>query len=162
LGGPQCGVLVGRRDLVQKIQKNPLLRTFRVDKLTYAALEATLLDYLSESLDSIPIHRMLGVRPQEIMRRCRQIADDVQAVGLMVDVVPVESLVGGGTAPKATLPSCALSLRHAGLSAEELSSALRHLDPPIISRISEGAVLLDLRTVPPGFDPDIAAMLSRL
>jgi L-seryl-tRNA(Ser) seleniumtransferase len=162
LGGPQCGLLVGRKNLIQRIQKNPLLRAFRVDKLTYAAFEATLLDYVSGSIDSIPIHRMLGIRPDELMRRCRQIADGIHSARLMVDVVPVESLVGGGTAPKATLPSCAVSLRHTSLSAEGLLSALRHLDPPIIARISEGAVLLDLRTVSPRFDSDIAALLSKL
>ncbi len=162
LGGPQCGLLVGRTDLIQNIQKNPILRAFRVDKLTYAALEATLLDYVSESIDSIPIHRMLGIRPEEIMRRCRQIADGIDSARLIVDVVPVESLVGGGTAPKTTLPSCALSLRHTSLAAEELASALRDLDPPIIARISEGSVLLDLRTVPPRFDSNLAALLSKL
>jgi L-seryl-tRNA(Ser) seleniumtransferase len=162
LGGPQCGLLVGRTNLIQNIQRNPLLRAFRVDKLTYAALEATLFEYLSESLDSIPIHCMLGVRPEELMRRCRQIADGIHSARLAIDIVPVESLVGGGTAPKAALPSCAVSLRHASLTVEELSSALRHLDPPIVARICEGSVLLDLRTVPPRFDSDIAALLSKL
>ena len=162
LGGPQSGLLVGRKELIERIQKNPLLRAFRVDKLTYAALEATLLDYVSESFDSIPLHRMLGIRPEELMRRCRQIADELHSSRLMVDVVSVESLVGGGTAPRAALPSSALSVHHAVLSAEELLSALRLLDPPIIARISEGAVLLDLRTVPPHLDSDFASLLSKL
>ncbi|PWT76145.1 MAG: L-seryl-tRNA(Sec) selenium transferase [Proteobacteria bacterium] len=162
LGGPQCGLLVGRADLVQKIQKNPLLRAFRVDKLTYAALEATLMEYLSGQEDSLPLIRMLSVPPEEIMGRCRQIADKVKSPQMVVDVVPVESLIGGGTAPKAVLPSCAISLRHASLSADQLSSALRRLDPPVIGRISDDVVLLDLRTVDAAFDATIAASLNGL
>ncbi len=160
LGGPQCGLLVGRKDLVQRIQKNPMMRAFRVDKLTYAALEATLFDYVSGSWDSIPIHHMLAIRPEELMQRCQQLAGHIRSTSLATDVVPVESLIGGGTAPKATLPSCALSLRHASLSAEELSASLRHLDPPVVARISGDAVLLDLRTVDARFDPEFASLLS--
>ena len=162
LGGPQCGLLVGRKPLIQRIQKNPLMRAFRVDKLTYAALEATLLEYLAGSTDTLPIHRILAIRPEELVHRCRHIADRVHSTPLAVDVVPVESLVGGGTAPKATLPSCALSLRHPALSAEELSASLRHLDPPIVARISDDCVLLDLRTVHPRFDPEIANLLNSI
>ena len=162
LGGPQCGLLVGRIDLIQKIQKNPLLRAFRVDKLTYAGLEATLQEHLSGQPDSLPLFRMLSVAPAELMRRCRQIADQIHSARLAIDVVPVESLVGGGTAPKATLPSCAIALRHASLSAEGLASALRQLDPPVIGRISEDSVLLDLRTVNPEFDDTIGLSLNGL
>jgi L-seryl-tRNA(Ser) seleniumtransferase len=162
LGGPQCGLLIGRTDLIQRIQKNPLLRAVRVDKLTYAALEATLLDYVSGASGAIPIHRMLDLRPKELMRRCQQIASQVKSAQLTIGVVPVESLVGGGTAPKASLPSCALALRHASLTAEALSSSLRRLDPPIIARISEDAVYLDLRTVSPEFDTDLIRLLNLL
>ena len=162
LGGPQCGLLVGRTHLIQKVQKNPMLRAFRVDKLTYAALEATLLDYVLGSRQAIPIHRMLSIPPEELMRRCKQLAVQIRSASLAIDVVPVESVVGGGTAPKATLPSCALSLHHASLSCDDLLSSLRRLDPPIIARISDGAVLLDLRTVPPGFDSDLVLLLNSL
>lgn len=162
LGGPQCGMLVGRTELIQKIQNNPLLRAFRVDKLTYAALEATLLDYVAGSPEALPIHRMMRARPEEIMQRCQQIAGQAGTGLLAIEVVPVESLVGGGTAPKATLPSCALALRHASLGAEALSSALRSMQPPIVGRISEDAVFLDLRTVHPHFDGEIALLLSGL
>ena len=150
LGGPQCGLLMGRTDLIQRIQKNPMLRAFRVDKLTYAALEATLFDYVSSELRS-DSHSPHARHPP---RRT-----DASAAGKSpprftpprsrIEVVPVESLVGGGTAPKATLPSCALALRHPSMTAEELSSTLRHFDPPVIARISDRSVYLDLRTVPP-------------
>jgi L-seryl-tRNA(Ser) seleniumtransferase len=162
LGGPQCGILAGRKELIDRIRKNPLLRALRVDKLTYAALEATLMDYLTGSPDSIPIYRMLSIPPEELMRRCQQIVSQVESTRLVLDVVPVASLLGGGTAPRATLPSCAVSLRHVSLSAEELSSALRHLDTPIIGRINDDTILLDLRTVHPRFDPDIVSMLAKL
>ena len=159
LGGPQCGLLVGRTELIQKIKNNPMLRAFRVDKLTYAALEATLFDYLSASPEALPLHAMLSARPEELMQRCRQIAGQVRTGPLAIEVVPVESLVGGGTAPKATLPSCALALRHASMTAEGLSAALRRLDPPIVARISENTVYLDLRTVPARFDDKIVSLL---
>lgn len=138
------------------------MRAFRVDKLTYAALEATLFDYLSGTLDDLPTHRMLAIRPEELMRRCQQIVAEIHAAQLAIEAVPVESLVGGGTAPRATLPSCALALRHASMSAEELSSALRRLDPPIVARIANDTVYLDLRTVPPRFDSVLITLLGEL
>ncbi len=165
LGGPQCGILVGKRDLIERIRKNPLLRAFRVDKLTYAALEATLLEHLAEDPTTIPVERMLSIPPEELMRRCHWITAQFAPIAsghLVLDVVPVASLIGGGTAPKSSLPSCALSLRHTSLSAGELLSALRKLEPPIIGRITDDTVLLDLRTVPPQFDADLASLLSGL
>jgi L-seryl-tRNA(Ser) seleniumtransferase len=162
LGGPQCGILVGRRDLIERIRKNPLLRALRVDKLTYAALEATLFERLTEASASVPVKRMLGITPEEIMRRCRDVAEKAGSSRVALDVVPVDSLVGGGTAPKATLPSCAISLRHSSLTASELLGALRKLEPPIIGRIEDDVVLLDLRTVPSSFDGDLVSLLSSL
>jgi len=162
LGGPQCGILVGREDLVARIRQNPLLRAFRVDKLTYAALEATLLEHLSDNPTSIPVERILGIPPEEIMRRCGQIARDAASSNLHLDVVPAASLVGGGSAPKASLPSCALSLRHVSLTAAGLLAALRGLDPPIVGRIADEAVLLDLRTVPSHYDSQLVAQLCSL
>jgi len=160
LGGPQCGILVGRNDLIERIRKNPLLRAFRVDKLTYAALEATLLERLSEDPTSIPVERMLSIRPEELMCRCRQILDQIASSALVLDVVPVSSLVGGGTAPRASLESCSISVRHVSLPAAELFAALRRLDPPIIARIADDTVLLDLRTVPPRFDAALVSLLG--
>ena len=162
LGGPQCGILVGRIDLIDRIRKNPLLRALRVDKLTYAALEATLLEHLSVEASSIPVERMLSVRPEDLMRRCREVVERIDSSQMVFDIVPVASMVGGGTAPKATLQSFAISLRHASLPALELLSRLRKLEPPIIGRISDDTVLLDLRTVPPGFDEELASLLKSL
>jgi L-seryl-tRNA(Ser) seleniumtransferase len=162
LGGPQCGLIVGRKDLIERIRKNPFLRAFRVDKLTYAALEATLMEHLSNDPTSIPTERILSITPEEVMRRCRQVVDRITSVNLALDVVPVSSLVGGGTAPKAKIQSCAISLRHMSLSASELLARLRQLGRPIIGRIADDTVLLDLRTVHPRFDGELAALLETL
>lgn len=162
MGGPQCGILVGRKELIERIRKNPLLRALRVDKLTYAALEATLRAHLSGTSDSIPVERMLGISPEKIMARCREVVDKTASAHVALDVVPVSSLVGGGTAPKASLPSCAISLRHSSLTAVDLLGALRKLEPPIVGRIEDDVVLLDLRTVPSSFDDDLAALISTL
>jgi L-seryl-tRNA(Ser) seleniumtransferase len=162
LGGPQCGLLVGRKDLIERIRKNPLLRAFRVDKLTYAALEATLHEHLLDESALIPIERMLSILPEELMRRCHEIAGQITSTNLEIDVVSVASLIGGGTAPKAVLQSCAISLRHACLAVAELLAALRKLDPPIVGRIADATVLLDLRTVNPYFDAVLVSLLNRL
>jgi len=158
LGGPQCGLLVGRVDLIDRIRKNPLLRAFRVDKLTYAALEATLMDHLSEK--PIPIVSMLHASALEILRRCEWVAGEVCSRDLFAEAVPVLSLIGGGTAPAARLQSSAVSLRHATLQPQALLRALRRLDPPVIGRVSEDSVLLDLRTVEPEFDVKLVSLLQ--
>jgi L-seryl-tRNA(Ser) seleniumtransferase len=133
-----------------------------VDKLTYAALEATLLEHLSEDTTTIPIERMLSVLPHELVGRCRQVANLIACPDLVLDVVPVASLIGGGTAPRASLESFAISMRHVSLTAAELLATLRKLEPPIIGRIAEDTVLLDLRTVPSDFDADLASLLNNL
>jgi L-seryl-tRNA(Ser) seleniumtransferase len=157
LGGPQCGLLVGRVELIDRIRRNPLLRAFRVDKLTYAALEATLMDHLLEK--PIPIVSMLHAPALEILRRCEWVAGQVRSGDLFAEAVPVLSLIGGGTAPAARLQSSAVSLRHATLQPQALLRALRGLDPPVIGRVCEDAVLLDLRTVEPEFDVKLVSLL---
>jgi L-seryl-tRNA(Ser) seleniumtransferase len=157
LGGPQCGLLIGKVDLIERIRKNPLLRTLRVDKLTYAALEATLMDHLSGK--PIPTANMLNAPASEILRRCEWVASQVCSSDLFAEAVPVLSLIGGGTAPAARLQSAAVSLRHATLEPQALLQALRRLDPPVIGRVSENAVLLDLRTVEPEFDVTLVSLL---
>ena len=161
LGGPQCGLLIGRIDLIDRIRRNPLLRTFRVDKLTYAALEATLMDHLSEKANSIPILEMLHASPSEILKRCEWIAAQVCSGDLFAEAVPVLSLIGGGTAPAARLQSSAVSLRHSTLQPQALLRALRQVEPPIIGRVSDDTVLLDLRTVEPEFDATLVSVLRQ-
>jgi len=161
LGGPQCGLLIGGADLIERIRKNPLFRAFRVDKLMYAALEATLLDYLLGRQNSIPIMRMLHASAAELANRCEQIIREIDSVEVAAEVVSAVSLIGGGTAPSTRLPSWAIALRHATLQPQSLLFALRQLDPPIIARISEERVLLDLRTVEPEFDELVPNLLAK-
>jgi L-seryl-tRNA(Ser) seleniumtransferase len=162
LGGPQCGLLVGARDLVQTIRKNPLFRTYRVDKLTYAALEATLMEYASQQQSNLPVQKMLTAPPHEIFARCEAIKSQINNPALFSEVIPVLSLAGGGTAPTATLESAALSLRHQHWSPQQLLSALRRLDPPVVGRVQDDQVLLDLRTVEPEFDQTLLSLLQHL
>jgi L-seryl-tRNA(Ser) seleniumtransferase len=162
LGGPQCGLLIGRVELVQRIRKNPLYRTYRVDKLIYAALEATLMDYAAQKDSSIPVQRMLNAAAEEIFARCEGISRQVNSAELAAEAVPVESLIGGGTAPTARLQSAAVSLRHALLQPQALLLALRRLEPPVVGRIHEDHVLLDLRTVEPEFDSTLVSLLHQI
>ena len=159
LGGPQCGLLLGRRNLLDSIRANPLFRALRVDKLTYAALEATLLSYVSHQEESIPTVRMLRIPPEDLRRRCQAIQQETTASTLEISVVPVKSVIGGGTTPGAVLNSFALSLRHRVHPPVGLLAALRRQVPPVIGRIQDGCVLLDLRTVPPEHDRVLAAAL---
>jgi L-seryl-tRNA(Ser) seleniumtransferase len=131
----------------------------RVDKLTYAALEATLMDHLSGR--PIPTANMLHASAPDILRRCEWIASQVCSSDLFAEAVPVLSLIGGGTAPAARLQSAAVSLRHATLQPQALLQALRRLDQPVIGRVSEDTVLLDLRTVEPEFDVTLVSLLRQ-
>lgn len=162
LGGPQCGLLIGKADLVQKIRKNPLYRAFRADKLTYAALQATLTDYASGRDSTIPLQRMLNASATEIFNRCESISLQVNSAELAAQAVPVLSLVGGGTAPTARLQSAAVSLHHRVLQPQALLLALRRLEPPVVGRIHEDQVLLDLRTVEPELDRTLASLLQQI
>lgn len=135
LGGPQCGLLIGRTDLIERIRANPLLRAFRVDKLTYAAQEATLIGYLSNQERSIPIIRMLNIPTAEILKRSRRLADRVQSRKLSAEVVPAVSVIGGGTTPRAKLQSYAVGLRHGTSPCHDLLRTLRQFQMPVIGRI---------------------------
>ena len=162
LGGPQCGLLVGRADLIARIRKNPLLRAFRVDKLTYAALEATLFEYLGGQVDSVPLMRMLSTPAEDIEKRCHAIVDSIKSAEMSAAVIPVESVIGGGTAPSARIRSYAVSIQKKESSADELLRKLRESEPPVIGRIAEDAIVLDLRTVDLQMDVSIARILEQL
>jgi len=162
LGGPQAGIISGRADLVSRMRSNSLFRALRVDKLTYAALEATLMAYVKGDHDAIPAVRMMRLSKDEIGKRAERLTSELTSSYLEIDVVDGESVVGGGAAPSATLPTRLLSLSCAGLSADELSSRLRASDPPIVARVEEGRVLLDLRTVFPEQDDLIARALHKI
>jgi len=162
LGGPQCGILIGRRELIERIRQNPLYRAFRIDKLTYAAFEATLINYLRGDRETMPVLRMLQTPEAEIRHRCEQIVAQLQSNLMTAEITRVDSIVGGGTAPRSRLASHAIALHHAQLSVEELLTSLRSLEMPIVGRIDSNRVLLDLRTVEPEFDTLLASSLQHL
>lgn len=147
LGGPQCGILVGKKNLIERLRSNPLARALRVDKLTYAALQSTLLAYLSGQEDTIPAVAILRTSVESIRTRCESMADKLRQSGFESETVATESVIGGGTTPGGKLPSFAVSLRHADWNEDEMAAAFRRLDPPVIARTRQQRVLLDLRAV---------------
>jgi len=148
LGGPQAGLLSGREALIGRVRANPLFRALRVDKLTYAALEATLMEYIRQNHDAIPFLRMLRMPAEEVRTRAQAVQQKLAASAhLKTEIVAGESLVGGGSAPTSTVPTFLLAITAGALSADELAARLRRHDPPLIARVEEGRVLLDFRTV---------------
>jgi L-seryl-tRNA(Ser) seleniumtransferase len=164
LGGPQAGLISGRADLVARMRANSLFRALRVDKLTYAALEATLLAYVKRDYNAIPTLKMMNLTKQEIGQRAEALAEQACASKveskLNINLIDGESVIGGGAAPSSVLPTRLLALTCEGLSADELCVRLRAADPPIIARVEQGRVLLDLRTVFPEQDRLVAAALA--
>jgi len=161
LGGPQAGLISGQSETVARIRANPLFRALRVDKLTYAALEATLLAYVRQDHNAVPAVRMMRLSAQEIGRRAQALADRLSAnPKLKVELVEGSSVIGGGAAPGATLPTILLAITSQDLSADELAARLRAHHPPIIARVEQGRVLLDLRTVFAEQDAALADALS--
>ena len=162
LAGPQAGILSGRADLIARMRANSLFRALRVDKLTYAALEGTLLAYVRRDHDAIPALRMMRLSKEEIGKRAEAIAGKTQSATLQVDVIDGESVIGGGAAPSAVLPTRVLAISQKGLSADELAARLRASDTPVIARVEEDRVLLDLRTVFPEQDRLLLETISRI
>ncbi|MDR3746954.1 MAG: L-seryl-tRNA(Sec) selenium transferase [Acidobacteriota bacterium] len=164
LGGPQAGLVSGNRELVAKVRANPLFRALRVDKMFYAALEATLLAYLREDYDSIPALRMMRLTDEQLTHRARRMAERLreECPGLLVEVAESRSVIGGGSAPGATLPSRVLVIKPEKLGADALVERLRRWETPIIARVEDGRVLLDLRTVEPEQEATVVAALGSI
>jgi L-seryl-tRNA(Ser) seleniumtransferase len=169
LGGPQAGIVLGRGEAgaaaVRKMSRHPLARAVRIDKLTLAALEATLRQRLTGHVDEIPVDRMLGVSLEQIRRRAGLWSVKLEERGVRTKLVPGESAVGGGSVPGHALPTVLLAL---GGPASRLAAALRRGDPPVIARIENDACCLDPRTVLRGEDEtlidavEVAARILKL
>jgi L-seryl-tRNA(Ser) seleniumtransferase len=158
LGGPQAGVIAGRKELVRRIERDPLMRAFRLDKMTLAALEATLRLYLDEAraLSEVPVLRMLDTPLDELRRRAAALAERLAVLpGVTATARDDEAYVGGGSLPDRALPTAVVELSAAGLSDAELARRLRVGDPAVLARVQGGIVLLDVRTVFPGQDKDV-------
>jgi L-seryl-tRNA(Ser) seleniumtransferase len=151
LGGPQAGIIVGRKVLIDQIKTNPLTRALRIDKLTLAALEATLIAYLSEgeAIKEIPCLRMLIAPMEQIRKRAKRLQRLIKQQTDMasIEVIQEQSQVGGGALPLQILPTWALAVKPSQATCQTLEAALRALDLPIIARIADDRLLLDLRTI---------------
>ncbi|MHC1727967.1 MAG: L-seryl-tRNA(Sec) selenium transferase [Syntrophobacteraceae bacterium] len=164
LGGPQAGIIVGAKELIERCRKNPITRALRVDKMTLAALEATLRLYRDErqAVQTIPTLKMIAVSPEELERNARELAAMiVQAPGseaLQIEVRPCFSQVGGGSLPAQDLPTFAVAVQSALFSPNRIEEQLRANNPPIIGRIESGSFLMDVRTIMPSqFDTIVQA-----
>lgn len=166
IGGPQAGIIVGKRDLISRIKKHPLTRMLRICKLTDAALEQALRLFLTpETLCAAhPTLGMISAPAAALRRRAQALKRRLQraAIGLRLDVVETESEVGGGSLPGVGITTWALAVWHPALSADALSARLRRNDPPVIARIREDAVLFDMRTLLEGEDRLVAEALLNL
>jgi L-seryl-tRNA(Ser) seleniumtransferase len=151
-GGPPAGLLLGRETLLARVLKHPLARAVRVDKLTLAALGATLDLYLTQSLDGIPVWGMLGASKEAMAHRAESWKQRLGALGLGAELADGESAVGGGSLPGQTLPTTVLVLTPGRIGAAELLRRLRDHEPPLVGRIDQEKVLLDPRTVLPDED----------
>ena len=156
LGGPQAGIVVGKRDLVQQLELHPLARAFRIDKMSLASLTTTLSHYLKrEAEQEIPIWRMISASEQSVKARAESWVSRLEAPA---EVVGTRSAIGGGSLPGETLPTWALALKARG--ADLLMRRLRQSEPPIIARVEADSVLLDPRTVLPEEDESLIEGLS--
>ena len=152
LGGPQAGIIVGKKDLIDRIKKNPITRALRIDKLTLAALESTLRHYrnIDREIDSIPTLRMITLPLDHIEKRAKELAKLMENVGdprISVCLVDVFSRPGGGAFPLQKLPSKGVGVKVQGISANAVEKKMRGNDIPIIGRIEEDRFIMDLRTI---------------
>jgi L-seryl-tRNA(Ser) seleniumtransferase len=157
LGGPQCGIIAGRKALIDRLRTHPLMRALRVDKITFAILEATLAEYVAgRAASTVPVQRMLHATADAIEERALALGERLAAHGWQIAMISGASAVGGGSAPGFGLPTVLLSIAREGESAAATEAWLRTLDPPVIARIEDDRVVLDLRTVLPEQDALLA------
>lgn len=157
LGGPQAGILAGRSEWIARLRRNPMFRALRLDKLIYQSLEATLRHILLERWDAIPALRMIRLTPVEI--RSRAAALLAKAPGLKAELREGESVIGGGSTPDQSIRTWLISIRG---PAEQIERSLRRNDPPVIARIENDQVLLDLRTVAPEEEEQLVNALASI
>ncbi|MDQ2746718.1 MAG: L-seryl-tRNA(Sec) selenium transferase [Acidobacteriota bacterium] len=162
LGGAQSGLIVGRAEVIERIRKHPLYRALRVDKLIYAAIEATLEAFRRETaLTEIPVLRMISMTESELKDRAKKFVRKLEKnSNLQIEIVAGNSVIGGGSSPTVQLPTTLITLKHAKMSADELEKRLRLSEPPIITRILEDKVLLDLRTVSENEETEMSSVLK--
>ena len=152
VGGPQAGIIAGRRELIERLRRHPLYRALRVGKLIYAGLEATLLAYRKGTINEVPVIAMISLDAEAIRKRTEAFIlrfHEHYAGALTVEPMTSASAVGGGAAPGVSLDTVVIALRHPAINAGDIGHILRKADPPVITRIEKDRVLIDLRTVLP-------------
>lgn len=166
LGGPQAGIIAGKAEYIGRLRKHPLYRALRVDKLAYAALEATLDAYRREAFDEIPVLRMLAATVDELGQRAEAFianfgnsSPESQISNLKFEIIDGFSAIGGGAAPHVSLPTKLIAVSHKSMSASRLEYQLRMSETPVIARIAEDRVVIDLRTVAEGDEAAISTSL---
>jgi L-seryl-tRNA(Ser) seleniumtransferase len=165
LGAAQAGIIVGRKNLVEQIRKHPLYRALRVSKLVYAALEATIETYLKGDAEkSVPVLRMLGLQKERLAERTQNLLGRIherigKGNGVSIELISGESVVGGGSAPDTRRETVLLAIRRDDGSAAEIERKLRTAETPVITRIEDDAVLIDLRTVQEDEEDRLIAMI---
>jgi L-seryl-tRNA(Ser) seleniumtransferase len=158
LGGPQAGLLVGSPEIIARLRRNPMFRALRLDKLIYQALEVTLRHLLLEQFDQIPALRMISEPPERIRERAEALLSALP--GLRAELLPGESVIGGGSTPEQSIPTCLIAIESEDVI--EAERRLRQGNPPVIARIENNRLLLDLRTVFPEQEAELAAALQAL
>jgi L-seryl-tRNA(Ser) seleniumtransferase len=158
LGGPQAGILAGRPEIISRLRRNPLFRALRLDKMIYQALENTLRYLLLEQWDAIPALAMIRLPASKIRARAEALMAGVP--GLRAGIIPGSSMIGGGATPEQALPTWLIQIECADVTAAE--RCLRTGNPPVIARIENERLVLDLRTVFEEEEADVAAALRRL
>jgi L-seryl-tRNA(Ser) seleniumtransferase len=159
LGSAQAGLIVGRHAIVSRLRKHPLYRALRSDKLRLAALEATLASHQKSAEADVPVIKMLSFTADELEERARNLMDAVAHADIKLELVRGESAIGGGAGPTSTLLTTLVAITHPNKSAQAIEHQLRSSSPPVIARISDGKVLLDLRTV---FDDQLPLLRDTL
>ena len=159
LGGPQAGIIAGKKLYVEKIRQNPLFRALRVDKLTISVLEFTLRAYLSGKTEDIPVWRMLHSSVPELKTRAESFASQV---GKNAQTTALKSIVGGGSAPETYMPSWGVRLNLDGITDAELERRFRNSNPPVIVRVEESKVVLDFRTIFPADEDELISIIRRI
>ena len=163
LGGPQAGIIVGRKQWVDLIRLNPLMRACRADKMTCSALEWTLVEYEKGSQQSaIPVQRMLAAEAQEIRQRAEKLGGLLDRDLFHIEIKEGYSLIGGGSAPEEQIPTYLVAITSERYSVNELEQHLRNFSVPIIARIEDNQLILDLRTVFPEQESIIVSFFAEM
>lgn len=162
LGGPQCGIIVGRKEWIDRVKRHPLARALRCDKVTLAALSATLVKYIQpHGWREIPVLAMLTEDISIIRARAQELAAGLDGLAVKVELVQDISPVGGGALPLHQLETWAVSVRSEAMPAQELAATLRRGTQPLVARIKDEAVLLDVRTLTPEQLPVAVAAVAQ-